>query len=419
MIKTTCMTDSNERCGILGVSQVVAQIMNASVVVHGPKGCVFPAFEASIFHPVNYNFTELCEKSTIFGGEDAVKDKIIDEFHENNPSLIALVTTCSSEITGDDVEGIIHSLGLPIPVIKIDGSGFTMNQLQGANHAFKRVVEELAELSDRCPGNYVNLIPHVGSYRNWQSDIVHLEKLLKEAGLEVRTLVMDTSVETIKRSYDAMLNILVSKDYGLDVAVHMEKVANIPFVCPPAPIGLEGTSKWLEAVGVALNSDFGPLADAKVALAKGKYEDGVGRVDDFRPFESIRKMTTMIIGSAEVACGFAQIFHNELSITPDQVIIKGSAVTSSLPPDGIPCKNEVIYTDDFSRIKESIRTARPTILMGNDLEYYYARTQGDPIYINISYPGSREIQFYQNPYFGFDGVLHFIQELYNKIIQRL
>jgi len=419
MSNGTCLTDSNEKCGILGVSQVLAQINHSSVIIHGPKGCVFPVFEASIADPINYNFTELCERTTVFGGDDAVKNKIEDEYYKNNPSLIALVQSCSAEITGDDVEGVMRKLELPIPLFKIDGAGFINTLLAGINAALKKVVEEVSEPRHNHSGSdIVNLICHVGSYRFWQSDVRYLLGLLEEAGIKVRPLFLHTAVETLKNCYDARLNILVLEDYGIDLARHMKDAGHLPYVHSVAPIGLEGTSRWLEAVGTALGRDFSMLIDRKISEVKNRFEAGMGRVDDFRPFETLRRMRILIIGNAAVILGFASIFQNEMGITPDLVVCKDPAEKSSEICRQVPCKNQVVFSNDFSTIKALIRSFRPTILLGNDLEYYFARSVSDPVYLNISYPGSREINFFNTPYLGFDGTLNFLQELYNKIINR-
>ena len=101
--------DSIQKCGIFGVSQVMAQIKGASVVIHGPKGCVFPAYEASIADSLNISYTEMCRKSTVFGGERDAIEKVKDEYYESLPEIMAIITTCASEIIGDDINGIINS----------------------------------------------------------------------------------------------------------------------------------------------------------------------------------------------------------------------------------------------------------------------------------------------------------------------
>ena len=77
--------DSIQKCGIFGVSRIAAQIRSASVIVHGPKGCVLPAYEASLTNPLSISYTEMCRETTVFGGEDDVVYKIRMEYFTNNP----------------------------------------------------------------------------------------------------------------------------------------------------------------------------------------------------------------------------------------------------------------------------------------------------------------------------------------------
>lgn len=222
MRNTTLCIDLIEKCGILGVSQVVAQIADSSVVIHGHKGCVYTAYEASINYPLNINYTEMCEKSTVFGGEHDVSEKIADEFYENRPDVMAVVTTCSSEIIGDDIDGVIMLADLPIPVIRIDGGGFLNTQTSGMNMAMKALVGSLCKDGDNsCP--VVNLFSPICINSSWQEDMQYLTDLLKEFGIAGRPLFCNTNVEDIRDYSHASLNVVICSTIGVDAAKSMSQ----------------------------------------------------------------------------------------------------------------------------------------------------------------------------------------------------
>ena len=161
--------DSIRKCGILGVSRIAAQIKDASVIVHGPKGCVLPAFEASLTNPLSISYTEMCRETTVFGGEDDIAYKIRKEYFTNNPRIIVLISSCASEIIGDDIKGVIHSLDLDIPIITVEGGSFINDHISGCNSAMERLVHELGAPRDEN-SEIVNIIPPVEKYSGWKDD---------------------------------------------------------------------------------------------------------------------------------------------------------------------------------------------------------------------------------------------------------
>ena len=305
MRNTNLCIDSIEKCGILGVSHVIAQIVNSSVVIHGPKGCVYPAYEASINYPLNINYTEMCEKSTVFGGEHNVSEKIVDEFYENSPDLMAVITTCSSEIIGDDIDGLIKLANLPIPVIRVDGGGFLNTQTSGMNVAMRALIEKLCENGDNTYP-LVNLISPVCISSSWQEDVKYLSDLLNEFGIKARPLFCNATVEDIRDYCRARLNVIICSPIGLDACEYMSRRFGIPYISLPYPIGAEKTEFFIKSIAEALQNknDISPLLEEKRTAIKRKFNNGMGKVNTFRLFENIKKLKKMIVGPPEIALAY-------------------------------------------------------------------------------------------------------------------
>ncbi|MCL2151415.1 MAG: nitrogenase component 1 [Oscillospiraceae bacterium] len=423
MTNTALCVDSIEKCGILGVSHVIAQIANSSVVVHGPKGCVYPAYEASINYPLNINYTEMCEKSTVFGGELDVSKKIVDEFYENRPDLMAVITTCSSEIIGDDIEGIIKLANLPIPVIRIDGGGFLNTQISGMNMAMKAIIAMLCKNSDNS-FPIVNLISPICIPSSWREDMVYLANLLNEFGIKARPLFCDATAKSIIDYGRACLNVVLCSPIGLDAAEYMRRHQGIPYKSLPYPLGLEKTDFFIESILETLqySNDVFSLMAEKRANIKRQFNDGMGKVNTFRLFEYIKQLEKMIVGPSEIALAFLNMIVNEFEDKIDTVIVKDLSLEDI---DEIKAKfkeisptTRIFFTNDNQKIKERIQTVRPQVLLGNDVDYYYAKEVYEPAYVNICYPSQREIHFSYRPIVGYEGILYFFEVWYNKIIDR-
>ncbi|ACL75966.1 nitrogenase component 1 [Ruminiclostridium cellulolyticum] len=423
MRNTYLCIDSIEKCGILGVSHVIAQISNSSVVIHGPKGCVYPAYEASINYPLNINYTEMCEKSTVFGGEHDVSEKIVDEFYENRPDLMAVVTTCSSEIIGDDIEGLIKLANLPIPVIRVDGGGFLNTQTSGTNTAMKALIEKLCvNIDNSYP--IVNLISPICISSSWQEDMKYLSSLLNEFGIKARPLFCNATVEDIRDYGRACLNVVICSSIGLDTAEYMSKKYGIPYLYLPYPVGLEKTDFFIKSILQILQNknDISALLDEKKATIKRQFNNGMGKVNTFRLFEYIKQLKKMIVGPPEIALAFLNIIANEFEDKIDIVIVKDISVEGADETIAkfkeVSPSTKVIISDDNQEIKESIQSLKPQVLLGSDTEFYFAKESYEPAYINICYPGAREIRFNRHPVVGYEGTLNFFEEWYNKIINR-
>ena len=420
--KMQCI-DSVEKCGILGVGLVLAQVANTSVVIHGPKGCVYPAYEASINYPLNINYTEMCEKSTVFGGEQDVSEKIVDEYYENVPDLMAVVTTCASEIIGEDLDGLIALAHLPIPVIRIDGGGFLNTQTSGMNMAMKTLIEQLCEEGDSTAPT-VNLISPICIGSNWQEDILYLSDLLIEFGIHARPLFCQTTVDDIKEYAHACLNVIVCEPIGLEAAVDMDKRFGIPYLCLPYPLGIEKIECFIKSICSFLHNQHG-LSDAlneKRALVKKKFHSGIGKVDSFRFFEYIRQLNKMIVAPPAMALSVLNIVTNEFEDQIETLIIKSTADKNDMDLTekctAISPSTTVIVADDNQEIRRHIQKLNPQVLLGSDMEYYFAKEFYEPAYINICYPGVRELHFHRRPVVGYEGLLHFFEKWYNKIISR-
>lgn len=414
--------DSIEKCGILGVSQVIAQIKNASVVIHGPRGCVFPAYEASIVDSLNFSYTEMCKRSTIFGGENDVAEKILDEYYENNPDIIAVVTTCGSQIIGDDINGNINKLDLQIPVICIEGGSFTNSQIKGLNKTMYQIVKSICRKSSDTQ-QIVNIFATVGKSHTWKEDARQLKGLLREFDVDTRILFMDAELEEIKEYSDAILNVIIDQDYGMQCAEYMKEVFSIPYIQVPYPIGLKNSEMFVKKVIQACNMELLDLEEKlieKRVKARNKFLNSLGRVNTFRHFESIKQLTKAIAGYEDISFALLELMIHELEDSVDYVVIKTTDLANKEEikqyiEDNYSVK-EILVTNDRTEVITFLQSHEVQVLFGSDVEYYAVRNDHPVAYVNIEYPGTHEIHIKDECYTGFLGTLNFIENYYNKIV---
>jgi nitrogenase molybdenum-iron protein beta chain len=418
-----CVADPFEKCAILGIAQVMSQVHGASVLVHGPKGCAFPAYEATLYERLSFNFSEMCDRSVIFGGEERLRSKLLDTYYENLPSIVSIVTTCSSEIIGDDVLGVVAQSDLPIPVLKMEGVGFKRGHRQGAEHAMLELVRYRTRGARRkglARDGSINLISHVGTGVRWKDEVIQLEHELRMLGRPVRRLFCDNVLADFDALVRADANVLVSPDVGQEVARDLEHRLGTPFVASVLPVGLEQTVRWLGEVAARLGLNASALLDREADAVRSRFRDGLGRVTTFRPLEALRSLSTVILGEPATALAYHHCLHHELGLPARHVVLKSREQGSiDLAPYRSAYPETAFHVlSDYRQVAALLRESSPQLLLGNDVEYLFARDVSRPLYVNISYPAARRVKLGSRPYLGFGGVLFLAEDLLNALIER-
>lgn len=95
---------------IAGSIAAIAEIQKAQPILHAPRGCGFHyrTSARTRFAP-NYKLevTNVESRDIIFGGEEKLRAEIKKADSVNQPALIAVISSCVSAITNDDLAGIV------------------------------------------------------------------------------------------------------------------------------------------------------------------------------------------------------------------------------------------------------------------------------------------------------------------------
>ncbi|PSU35717.1 nitrogenase component 1 [Photobacterium lutimaris] len=415
--------DPASRCSILGVGQVAAQVKNAAVVVHGPKGCLYPVYEATLQSNFPYNYTEMCESSVVFGNEEVIRDKILDTYYDNAPSLIVVVTTCSSEIIGDDVDGVIYSLKEEIacPIVKVEGVGFKKNHAESVPHAMGVITEHLARPAccSKQPAPDINLIPHIGTTSRWKDEANAVRQLLEEAGYTVNLLFCDSETTALADAGRAKLNVCINSEVGEPLAKQLEQTFGTPYLAPVLPIGLENCVHFMDNVDHFFSRNNHQRYDDLADTTRTYFRAALGKMANLNPLELAQRSATAVIGDKEQVSAYMHTLSRELGITPCLAIIKATELDKdhiqALADEYRDCR--FVCTDDNMVIKKELTAVKPAILLANDFEYQLCKTFCEPSYINISYPGARMIRMREEYHVGFKGVLILAEQIINAVIQ--
>ncbi|EDK34797.1 Nifk6 [Clostridium kluyveri DSM 555] len=116
--------------------RTVHGITRAIPILHSGPGCVEKLerdFGSSgYFLSHIFPCTNISEKEVIFGGEGKIKETIENALKVIDADLYVVLTSCSSEIVGDDAEEVVRSFkNAKKPVIYASTPGFKGNNYLG------------------------------------------------------------------------------------------------------------------------------------------------------------------------------------------------------------------------------------------------------------------------------------------------
>ena len=138
--------------------------------------------------------TSLHEESAVFGGNNRIREGVM-VLAQRYPHLrvIPVITTCSTEVIGDDVEGTLNLCredlakafpGREIHLVTVHTPSFKSSQVGGYNECVKSLVKSLAK-EKTAPNGKLNL------FTGWVNpgDTVLLKHYLTEMGIDGTVLL--------------------------------------------------------------------------------------------------------------------------------------------------------------------------------------------------------------------------------------
>ena len=279
----SCELRAKDRTGVInpiftcqpcGAQYVSIGIKDCIAIVHGGQGCVM--FVRMLFaQHFKDNFdiasSSLHEDSAVFGATGRV-ETAVDVLLMRYPDIkvIPIITTCSTEIIGDDIEGVITKLnngllkdkyeGREVHLVPVHTPSFKGSMVSGYDVAVESMLKAFAKKSG-TPNGKINLIT------GWVNpgDVTALKHLLKMMEIDATVLFEiesfdsplmpsgqcevshgDTTVEDMVSTGDAIGTIALNRYEGGKAAKYLEKNFQVPSIIGPTPIGIRNTDTFLQ-----------------------------------------------------------------------------------------------------------------------------------------------------------------------------
>ena len=279
----SCELKEKERVGIInpiftcqpcGAQYASIGIKDCIGIVHGGQGCVMFVrllFAQHFKESFEIASSSVHEDGAVFGAVKRVEEAV-DVLLMRYPhvKVVPIITTCSTEIIGDDIDGVVRKLneGLlkekyadrEVHLIPIHTPSFKGSMVSGYDVAVKDFVNAFAK-KDK-PNGKLNLIT------GWVNpgDVTALKHLLSEMEVDATVLFEiesfdsplmpdksgvshgSTTVEDLTGTANALGTIALNKYEGGKAAKFLERKFNVPAIIGPTPIGIRNTDTFLQNV---------------------------------------------------------------------------------------------------------------------------------------------------------------------------
>lgn len=422
--------EPSHSCGLAGGFLGCLGFGNSSFLVHGSSGCGFAMRYGLAQHWKSFipcPVTNLHERDVIFGSTKLLREGIdkIEKIHTSD--ILFVLTSCSSEIIGDDIEEVVleESVNRNKKIIAVQVGGVSGNIFDGYNDYLYKVIKDFDErFKAGCREDtsaeklkqidIFGIIPLYDMF--FRGDMAELKRTLLRMGVEVNSFMSgECSVESMNRLFHSDLAVSVSGRIGHKALQKLKRTNGIStHEFGIAPIGFKYTKQFFEKIASILNIDSN-------FITKILEEEELGaRKKMLRGFDFSKVMFTSgraaIIGEPSRSIALANFLINELGMKPVMIAFTSKVTNDELVElDDIlkvrSNKTVVLIEEDTYLIRKCLLENNPNIVFGRSIDRL--KELDKTAHITWQFPSTDRLVIYDRPYLGFNGIISIVDDVVN------
>ena len=265
---------------ISGALMLVNAITDAVPLIHGPIGCAFQR-KINPFRPHSAFYetpcTDMRDLEVVYGGEEKLSMGIKETYEKYHPGLIVVITTCASDLIGDDFKSVIEKTKEDVgcEVVYTAGDFVGKSKPIGYQDALYAITDQMLcknqkkeeiEKND-CSVNIITL-----PIQNTALKTAEMASVLREMGIKINKIYFDHT--TVKDLYELPKAELTITDYPLAALTLMKERLGVDYY---ATVELE---KYKESKEPGLLSPYGIEGSARVFMEIAKRLDKEGEAEE-------------------------------------------------------------------------------------------------------------------------------------------
>jgi nitrogenase molybdenum-iron protein beta chain len=426
-------------CQPAGAQYVSIGIKDCIGIVHGGQGCVM-FVRLLISQHLKESFeiasSSVHEDGAVFGALDRV-EAAVDVLLMRYPDVkvIPIITTCSTEVIGDDVDGVVLKLnegllktkyaGREVHLIPIHTPSFVGSMVTGYDLAVKDIVSYFAKKSE--PNGKINLIT------GWSNpgDVTALKHLLSEMQIDATVLFEienfdsplmpagnhvshgNTTIEDLTDTANAIGTIALNTYEGGKTATYLENEFGVPAIIGPTPIGIRNTDTFLQN----LKKMTGKPIPASLVRERGLAIDAL--TDLTHLFLAGKKVA--IYGNPDLVIGLTE-FCLDLEMKPVLILLGDDNSGYVNDPrikafeEKVDYKMEIITNADFWELENRIKNEglELDLILGHSKGRFISIDNNIPM-VRVGFPTYDRAGLYRHPVVGYAGATWLAEEMANTI----
>ena len=444
----SCEIKQRERGGVInpiltcqpcGAQYASIGIKDCIAIVHGGQGCVM--FVRMLFAQHFKDSFEIASSSVhedgaVFGALKRVEEAV-DVLLMRYPhvKVVPIITTCSTEIIGDDIDGLIRKLknGLlkekyadrEVYLIPIHAPSFKGSMVSGYDVAVQDLVSAFAK-KDK-PNGKLNLIT------GWVNpgDVTALKHLLSEMDVDATVLFEiesfdsplmpdksgvshgSTTIEELIGTADALGTIALNKYEGGKAAEFLGKKFNVPAIIGPTPIGIRNTDTFLQNVKKMTGK---PIPESLVR-ERGIAIDAL--TDLTHMFFADKRVA--IYGNPDMVIGLAE-FCLDLEMKPMILLLGDDNQAYQNDPrikafkEKVDFDMQIIMNADLWELESRIKNKEVELdlILGHSKGRWTAIDNNIPM-VRVGFPTFDRAGLYRHPVVGYAGAMWLAEQMANTL----
>jgi len=443
-----CEVKEKERAGVInpiltcqpcGAQYASIGIKDCIGIVHGGQGCVMFVrllFSQHFKESFDLASSSLHEDGAVFGATHRVEEAV-DVLLMRYPDVkvIPIMTTCSTEVIGDDIDGVVLKLnnellpekyaGREVHLIPIHTPSFKGSMVSGYDVAVKDFVSYFAKKGE--PNGKLNLIT------GWVNpgDVTALKHLLAQMQVDATVLFEiedfdsplmpegrevshgNTTIEDLRGTANALGTIALNRYEGGQTAQYLEKEFDVPAIIGPTPIGIRNTDAFLQNVKKITGKEI----PQSLVRERGIAIDAL--TDLTHMFFAGKKVA--IYGNADLVIGLAE-FCLDLEMKPVLVLLGDDNTTYPNDPrikalqENVDFDMEIIMNADLWELENRIKNEglELDLILGHSKGRFVSIDNNVPM-VRVGFPTYDRAGLYRHPVVGYAGAVWLAEQMANTL----
>ncbi|SHI79429.1 Fe-only nitrogenase subunit beta [Clostridium intestinale] len=444
----SCEVITKERVGVInpiftcqpaGAQYVSIGVKDCIGLVHGGQGCVMFVrliFSQHFKESFEIASSSLHEDGAVFGALNRVEEGV-DVLLMRYPDVkvIPIISTCSTEVIGDDIDGVIRKLnngllkekyaGREVHLIPVHTPSFKGSQVSGYDVAVEAFVKHFAKKGEKS--EKINLIT------GWVNpgDVKTLKHLLSEMNIDANVLFEiesfdsplipeentvshgETTIEDLQDTANAIGTIALNRYEGGKAAEYLENEFEIPAIIGPSPIGIRNTDIFLKN----LSKMTGKPIPKSLAHERGIALDTI--TDLTHMFFAGKKVA--IYGHPDLVIGLAE-FCLDLEMKPVLLLLGDDNTTYVKDPrikslqENVNFDMEIVLNADLWELEDRIKNKglEVDLIMGHSKGRFVSIDNNIPM-LRVGFPVFDRAGYFRHPVMGYEGAMWLAEEMANII----